>query len=106
MHWFTVSKMVTLGVKLHLTLSSAILIVSYVICLIQVIADQTRIQILNKILLIIHQIKLFLLSRPFITDDFMTGEFAMPGRDIPLETVQKMVSGGFGIFNKNSSLSP
>jgi len=30
--------------------------------------------------------------RPFITDDFMTGQFAIPGRDIPLDVVQKMVS--------------
>jgi GMP synthase (glutamine-hydrolysing) len=30
--------------------------------------------------------------RPFITEDFMTGEFAVPGRDIPLDIVQKMVS--------------
>jgi len=30
--------------------------------------------------------------RPFITDDFMTGRFAMPGEDIPLEVVKRMVS--------------
>jgi len=30
--------------------------------------------------------------RPFITEDFMTGEFALPGRDIPLDTVQKMAT--------------
>lgn len=30
--------------------------------------------------------------RPFITDDFMTGEFAVPGKDIPLEVVNKMVA--------------
>lgn len=30
--------------------------------------------------------------RPFITDDFMTGEPAIPGRHIPLDTVHKMVS--------------
>jgi len=30
--------------------------------------------------------------RPFITDDFMTGEFAMPGRDLPHEVVNKMVN--------------
>jgi len=30
--------------------------------------------------------------RPFITDDFMTGEFAMPGKDLPLDTVHKMVA--------------
>ena len=30
--------------------------------------------------------------RPFITEDFMTGEFAEPGKDIPFEIVQKMVT--------------
>lgn len=30
--------------------------------------------------------------RPFITDDFMTGEPAIPGQHIPLEVVNKMVS--------------
>eukprot|EP00088_Acartia_fossae_P041500 TRINITY_DN4341_c0_g1_i7.p1 TRINITY_DN4341_c0_g1~~TRINITY_DN4341_c0_g1_i7.p1 ORF type:complete len:667 (-),score=137.16 TRINITY_DN4341_c0_g1_i7:322-2322(-) len=30
--------------------------------------------------------------RPFLTDDFMTGEPALPGKDIPLEVVHKMVS--------------
>ena len=30
--------------------------------------------------------------RPFVTADFMTGRPAVPGRDLPQELVQKMVS--------------
>ena len=40
-----------------------------------------------------------MIFRPFITDDFMTGEPAMPGKDIPLEVVHKMVRDLKGLDN-------
>mmetsp|Transcript_2378 Transcript_2378/g.3130 ORF Transcript_2378/g.3130 Transcript_2378/m.3130 type:complete len:665 (+) Transcript_2378:50-2044(+) len=40
-----------------------------------------------------EQGKRSIVIRPFITNDFMTGEAAQPGKDIPVEVVQKMVNG-------------